>query len=118
MIEAAASAEVSVLSLSDEQVAKTKRTKLVIPAGTYKGVNEDTVTTSLPVIAHTTTAMDDDTAYALTKAYWSQKDDLGKTAAWWNAVSPDMLANVYGKVHPGALRYYDEVGAQVPDEMR
>ena len=37
VIEAAAGTGVRVLSLDDAQIKKTKRTKLVIPAGTYKG---------------------------------------------------------------------------------
>jgi TRAP transporter TAXI family solute receptor len=118
VIEAASSTGVSILSLNDAQIAETKRTRLVIPAGTYAGVNEDVVTTSLPVVAYTTTDMDDATAYALTKTYWSQKSDLGKSAAWWNAVTGDMLSNVYGKLHPGAIKYYDEVGIAVPDALR
>ena len=118
VIEAAASTGINVLSFTDEQIAKTKRTKLVIPAGTYAGVDQDIVTTSLPVVAHTTTAMDDDTAYQLTKTYWSQKTDLGKAAAWWNGVSGEMLGNVYGKLHPGAIKYYDEAGFKFPDALR
>lgn len=118
VIEAAASTGVIILSLSDEQIKKTKRTKLTIPAGTYAGVTSDVVTTSLPVVAHTTTAMDNDTAYALTKTYWAQKSDLGKAAAWWNGVSGAMLANVYGKLHPGAVKYYDEAGIKFPDALR
>lgn len=118
VIEAAASSSISLLSLTDEQIKKTKRTRLVIPGGTYAGVSGDVVTTSLPVVAHTTTAMDDETAYTLTKTYWSQKSDLGKAAAWWNGVSGDMLANVYGKLHPGAVKYYDEAGIKVPDAVR
>lgn len=118
VIEAAASTGVTVLSLTDDQIKQTKRTRLVIPAGTYAGVDSDIVTTSLPVVAHATTSMDDATAYALTKTYWSQKSDLGKQAAWWNGVSGDMLSNVYGKLHPGAVKYYDEAGIKVPDDLR
>ena len=118
VIEAAASTGVNLLSLNDEQVAKTKRIKLVIPGGTYAGVAGDTVTTSLPVVAHTTTAMDDDTAYKLTKTYWEQKKQMGSANAWWNGVSGDLLVNVYGKIHPGALKYYDEAGVKVPDSAR
>jgi len=118
VIEAAASTGVAILSLDDEQIKKTKRTRLVIPAGTYAGVDTDVTTTSLPVVAHTTTAMDDDTAYTLTKTYWDQKKNLGQSAAWWNAVTGDMLANVYGKLHPGAVKYYDEAGITVPDALR
>jgi len=118
VIEAAASTPIRVISLSDDQIKQTKRTRLVIPAGTYAGVDGEIVTTSLPVVAHTTTAMDDDTAYALTKAYWSEKAELGNTAAWWNGVTGEMLANVYGKLHPGAIKYYDEAGITVPDALR
>ncbi len=118
VIEAAASTGIRILSLSDAQIAQTKRTRLVIPAGTYAGVDYDVVTTSLPVVAHTTTQMDDDTAYMLTKTYWQQKDALGASAAWWNGVSTDMLENVYGKLHSGALKYYDEAGVSVPDALR
>lgn len=118
VIEAASTTGITLLSLNDDQIKKTKRTRLVIPAGTYAGVEQDVVTTSLPVVAHTTTDMDEVTAYTLTKTYWSQKSELGKSAAWWNAVSGDMLGNVYGKLHPGALEYYDEVGIAVPDALR
>ena len=118
VIEAAAGTGVMVLSLSDEQIAETGRTRLVIPAGTYPGVDQDTVTTSLPVVAYTTAQMDDDTAYALTKTFWEQKEALGGQAAWWNGVSPDMLSNITSKMHPGALEYYDEQGIPVPDAIR
>ena len=115
VIEAAASTDVRVLSLSEEQVTATKRTRLVIPGGTYAGVNDDVVTTSLPVIAYATSEMDEETAYQLTRTYWSQKDTMGSNAAWWNGVSLDMLSNVFGKFHPGAVRYYTEVGAALPE---
>ena len=118
VIEAAASTGIAVISLNDEQVKKTKRTRLVIPAGTYSGVDKDTITTSLPVVAHTTAEMSDETAYLLTKTYWSQKENLGKDTAWWNGVTPKMLENVYGKLHPGALKYYDEIKVEVPEGIR
>lgn len=111
VIEAAAGTGVKVISLSDAQIKATKRTKLVIPAGTYAGQTEDIVTTSLPVVAYTTTAMDDDTAYALTKTYWEAKDGMGAAAKWWNGVSFDALSNIKGKIHPGAVKYYQEAGA-------
>ncbi len=110
VVEAAASTGVTVLSLSDEQVAATKRTRLTIPAGTYAGQDQDIVTTSLPVVAYATTKMDDDTAYQLTKTYWEGKAAMAEGAAWWNGVSPDLMGNITGKIHPGAIRYYNEAG--------
>lgn len=118
VLEAAASTPVNVLSLSDEQVAQTKRDKLVIPGGTYAGVDKDVTTTTLPVMAYTTTAMDDATAYELTRTYWENKAAMAETAKWWAGVSPDYLGAMAGKLHPGALKYYDEKGIAVPDALR
>ncbi len=118
IIEAAAGTGVKVLSLSDEQVTLTKRTRLVIPAGTYAGQGNDVVTTSLPVVAYSTTNMDDDTAYKLTKTYWDQKAAMGKGAAWWNGVSFDMLKNITGRIHPGAVKYYLENGVSLADHQK
>ncbi|MCP5264500.1 MAG: TAXI family TRAP transporter solute-binding subunit [Burkholderiaceae bacterium] len=110
VIEAAAGTGVRVLSLTDEQVQATKRARLVIPAGTYAGQSADVVTTSLPVVAYTTSSMSDDTAYALTKAFWSQRGKMAASAAWWKGVDGKLLANIPGKIHPGALKYYREAG--------
>jgi TRAP transporter TAXI family solute receptor len=117
VIEAAASMGVTVLSLTDEQIAQTKRTRLIIPAGTYAGQEDDIVTTSLPVVAYTTTAMEDDTAYALTKTYWQQKNAMGSSAAWWNGVDKGLMPNITGKIHPGAVRYYKEAGYNLSSEQ-
>jgi TRAP transporter TAXI family solute receptor len=108
VIEAAASLPVVVLSMTDAQVTQTGAARVVIPANTYAGQKADIVTTSLPVIAYTTTQMDDKTAYALTKTYWEQRAKMASSAPWWKGVTPAMLANIPGKIHPGAVRYYKE----------
>ena len=108
----------TLLSLTDEQIAATKRTKLVIPAGTYAGQDADVATTSLDVVAYTTTQMDDETAYQLAKTFWEQKAKMGADAPWWNGVSTDMLASIKGKIHPGAQRYYAEVGVALSDAQK
>ena len=113
VIEAAASAGARVLSLSDEQIRLSKRTRLEIPAGTYAGQSSEITTTSLPVVAFATTDMDDATAYALTKTFWEAKASMGSAAKWWNGVSLDMLDNIVTEIHPGAVKYYKEVGAKL-----
>jgi uncharacterized protein len=118
VIEASASTPVSLITLTDEQVAETGRTRQVIPAGTYAGIDEDTVTTSLPVVAFTTTATSDETAYLLTKTFWDEKAAMGESARWWNAVTPELLEGSGVKLHPGAARYYEEAGIDLPDDLR
>lgn len=110
VIEAAAGTGIRLLSMSDDQIAATKRTRLVIPAGTYAGVDYDVVTVALPVGAYTTTAMDEETAYQLTRTFWSGKAELAEANPWWHGVAPEMLSTLAGELHPGALRYYREAG--------
>lgn len=110
VVEAAASTGVRVLSLTDEQVARTRRARLVIPAGTYAGQDADVVTTSLPVVAYATTRMADATAYRLARTFWERKAAMGAAAPWWNGVDRGLMANITGRIHPGAVRYYKEAG--------
>ena len=114
VIEAAATTPVTILSLTPEQVAETGRTELVIPAGTYEGQDADVRTTSLPVVAYATEAMSEDAAYALTKGFWEAQAALEASAPWWAGVTPDLLSNVTGAFHPGAVRYYEEAGVPLP----
>ncbi|SNT72511.1 TAXI family TRAP transporter solute-binding subunit [Paracoccus seriniphilus] len=113
VVEAAASEGVRVLSLSDEQIAQTGRDKVVIPADVYPGQAGDITTTGLTVVAFASTEMDDDTAYELTKAFWSQRDRMAETAPWWAGVNTDQVAGI-GALHPGAARYYEEIGVATP----
>lgn len=118
VIEAAASTGVTVLSLTDEQIEMTKRALLVIPAGTYAGQETDIQTTSLPVVAFATTRMDDDTAYALTRTFWEGRAAMAEAAPWWNGVDEALMANISGKLHPGAVRYYQEAGFTLTDGQK
>ncbi|WP_323772534.1 TAXI family TRAP transporter solute-binding subunit [Antarctobacter sp.] len=110
VVEAAASTPVTVISLTDEQITQSKRTRIVIPAGTYAGQEQNVTTTSLPVAAFTTTKMDDETAYQLTKTYWENKANMADTSPWWANVTPELMGNITTELHPGALRYYEEAG--------
>ncbi|WP_254277440.1 TAXI family TRAP transporter solute-binding subunit [Halomonas sp. 3H] len=118
VIETAASMPISLVSLTDEQIEQTGAARQTIPAGTYSGVDQDVETTSLPVIAYTTTGMDDDTAYTLTRTFWERREAMAEETPWWGGITHDMIGNIAGTLHPGAVRYYDEAGIEIPDHLR
>ncbi|MEM6356453.1 MAG: TAXI family TRAP transporter solute-binding subunit, partial [Pseudomonadota bacterium] len=68
--------------------------------------------------AYTTTKMDDETAYQLTKTYWEEKARMAEGAAWWGSVDEGLMATITGQIHPGAQRYYDEAGIALTDAQR
>ncbi|MFG6665687.1 TAXI family TRAP transporter solute-binding subunit [Halomonas sp. HNIBRBA4712] len=118
VIETAASMPITLVSLTDEQIEQTGAVAQTIPGGTYPGINEDVHTTSLPVMAFTTAQMDDDTAFELTRTFWERRDALAQETEWWGSITPELLSNMTTPLHPGALRYYEEAGIEVPEALR
>jgi TRAP-type uncharacterized transport system substrate-binding protein len=58
------------------------------------------------------------TAYAITKAFWTQHATLAERNPPWSAVTFRSLAMLKVKLHPGALRYYRERRVAVPKALR
>lgn len=93
-----------------------------IPANTYSGqANADqdlnTGATLMMIVTHQ--KMDDDTAYAITKAFWDNIETMKQANALMapiDASKPFTGVNV--PLHPGAVRYYQEQGIQVPAELQ
>ncbi len=118
VIEAAATTDIELISLSDEQIAKTKRDKLVIPANTYAKITKDISTTTLPVGVYTTSDLSEDLAYKITKYFWESKSRLEKQNSWWKSVTYKNLSMFKTKLHKGALRYYKEQKVDIPKDIR
>jgi len=101
-----------ILAADDSIVAET------IPGATYPSVDGEVTTVAVPAGAYTTTRMSAATAYALTKALWSQLPALAKRNPAWRAVAASAIPALGIKLHAGALRYYDEAKIAVPTAMR
>jgi TRAP transporter TAXI family solute receptor len=101
-----------ILSADDSTVQQ------VVPKGTYSGTDSDIATIAVPAGAYTTRRMSQQTAYALTKAFWSQRSALATRSPAWQATTASTIPALGIKLHTGALRYYDEAGIAVPASMR
>ena len=63
--------------------------------------------------------VDEDTVYKVTKAIWENIGELHETAQWMpSTINADRaLELVAGRLHPGAERYYREMGWSVPEPV-
>lgn len=94
----------------------------IIPAGIYGDgvVNTEDVYTLGAVVGITARAdLDDDLIYRITKAYWDASGEAAKTQPWLADITLDYAVQDGAmSLHPGALRYYQEIGVEIPDGSR
>ncbi|WP_018917976.1 TAXI family TRAP transporter solute-binding subunit [Vreelandella zhanjiangensis] len=111
-----------ILSFDDEQIEKATEavpflSRAVIPAGTYRDVEEATTLGSYIGIA-ATDELSEEAAYEITRAYWENVENLGRTFAPAEGMTAEVsVENTATPLHAGALRYYREIGIEVPDEL-
>lgn len=129
----ALTSEIRILGLNKAQVAKQTGTpKLAgstalgrsldeIPAGIYgKGVvnNESVYTLGSNVGVVARMDLSTDTVYTMTKTFWTNIEAMYKTAPYMKKVTLEgalVADNI--KLHPGALKYYQEIGLTIPAAM-
>lgn len=83
---------------------------LTIPAGTYRGQTEDIHTFSSPNVIAVHEKLDDDLVYEMTRTLFADKADLVAVSARMSAMNPGAIKTTGIPIHPGALRYYRELG--------
>lgn len=60
----------------------------------------------------------EDVVYEVTKAFWDNLDEVHASAAFLKSVTPETaFVSVNVPLHPGAYRYYQEAGFDVPEEL-
>lgn len=108
------------ISKQSKLLATPGRTKRVIPAGVYgkNMVNSEDVPTLGALVGIGTRAnMPEAKVYAMMKAFWENIDEVRSAAPWMkDAITIERALEVVpGRLHPGAERYYKEIGAKIPE---
>ncbi len=115
---------ISMVPLTEAQIAAAREESVVmaplsLPAGIYEGVAEATPTIGVPNVLVVSSEMSDDLAYAVTKAMFENIADLQAVHPAANETTVEFtMAATPIPLHPGAVRYYDEIGAEIPDDLR
>ena len=89
--------------------------------GLYKGQLTEGTITALGFFQFigTHAGVDEEVVYRATKAFWEGLDEVHATALFLRNVTPQTaFTAVNVPLHPGALRYYEEAGFDIPGELR
>ncbi len=107
---------------SADQLKPTKRPGRsldVIRAGAYgDGVSntEDVYTLGAVVGVAVRSDLDDEAVYQITKTFWEGAEKMRADAPWLERVTLDYAVQNGGiALHPGAQRYYEEIGLEIPE---
>ena len=89
-----------------------------IPAGTYQGVDTPTPTYGLGNVMVISAELPEDLVYQMTKAVFENLDQLATVHPAFKRVSKESVLDGFGApLHPGALKYYREVGVPGIEEF-
>ncbi len=113
----------TLLGFDEEQVAKADGglnlwTAYHIPANAYPGLEKDVTTIAQPNFLSVRADIDEETVYLITKTIYENLPFLNAIHKATTAMSIDKaLAGLPMPLHPGALRYYREVGLEIPAHL-
>ncbi|WP_417588991.1 TAXI family TRAP transporter solute-binding subunit [Pararhodobacter oceanensis] len=116
--------DVTFLPLSDENIsaftsAVPTMQRFTIPAGTYNGQDVDVPSVAMWNFAIANAAMPESLAYEITKLVLENNPRMRQIhASAVETLSENWEKNTFMPFHPGAVRYFEEIGITIPAELR
>ena len=124
ILNLAATRDIRLIGLSDEEIANAQEVEAVfapyeLAAGMYDGMDEAVQTIGIPNVLVVNADMDEELAYQLTQLLFENTDELIAVHPAANDTTVEFTMNSTPvPLHPGAIRYFEEVGAEIPDRLR
>lgn len=124
ILNLATTRDVTLIGFNDEEISNVMEEVPVfapyeLRAGLYEGMDEPVQTIGIPNVLVASSEMDDEVAYQITKLLFEHTDELIDIHPAANDTTVEFSVNSTPiPFHAGALRYYEEVGAEVSDRQR
>ncbi|WP_172294682.1 TAXI family TRAP transporter solute-binding subunit [Pseudoruegeria sp. HB172150] len=116
--------DIVIIELTADEIAASREAtpifaETTLAGGTYEGVDDDIAVLGVPNVLAVSSEMSDDLAYAITKAMFENIDELKAVHPAANETTIEFTMGATPiPLHPGAIRYYEEAGATIPDNLR
>ena len=124
ILNLAATHDIRLIGLSDEEIANAREAEAVfaayeLRAGMYEGMDEAVQTISIPNVMVIHADMDEQLAYDLSQLLFEHTDELIAVHPAANDTTVEFtMESTPIPLHPGAIRYFEEAGHEVPDRLR
>jgi TRAP transporter TAXI family solute receptor len=123
ILNLATTQSIVMIELTPEQIAAARAAdpifaQTTLAGGIYEGVGDTTVL-GVPNVLVASSEMSEDLAYEITRAMFENIADLQAVHPAANQTTVEFtLSATPIPLHPGAIRYYEEIGADIPDALR
>ncbi|MQA85647.1 MAG: TAXI family TRAP transporter solute-binding subunit [Streptosporangiales bacterium] len=119
----ASSEQIQIMEFSEEDLkALSEKYPYYFPAevegGTYQGLDEPVTVPGTWNSVVVSKDLGEDFVYQVTKALHENVDALAKGHPAAGDLAPENIENALCPLHPGAMRYFEEQGVEVPEDMR
>jgi TRAP transporter TAXI family solute receptor len=124
ILNLAATRAITVLALSEEEIGRAQEAEPVfapytLAAAMYDGMDADVPTISIPNALVVSADMDEELAYQLTRTIFEFVDELRAIHPAANDTTVEFtMSSTPIPLHPGSIRYFEEIGAEIPDRLR
>lgn len=124
ILNLATTSDVRLIGLTDEEMTNAREEEPVfapyeLATGLYEGMEEPVQTVGVPNVLIASSEMDEELAYQVTKALFEHTDELIAIHPAANDTTVKFSVDSTPiPFHAGALRYYEEAGAEVQDKQR
>ena len=114
---------IKLLNVSDESLEKINDkfslwTPYIIPVGTYPGQTKTIYTVAQPNFLAVHEDVSDEDVYQITKTIYENLPFLNSIHKATKAMNPEKaIDGLTVPLHPGAARYYKEIGLDIPKEL-
>jgi len=115
--------KITLLNVTPEQAQKADGnlglwTPYTIKSGTYPGLSKDVQTIAQPNFLAVNADVDEDAVYQITKTVYENLPFLNAIHKATKAMDVQKaIAGLPMPLHPGAARYYREIGIKIPDNL-
>jgi uncharacterized protein len=115
--------EIESIAFTPDEIAALRKampelTPSVVPAGTYASLKSDYGTIGMYNFAVAHKDLPDDLVYAIVKATFENRERMiAAYAGAKDTVAANVGKNTFLPFHPGAVRYYKEIGVAIPDTL-
>lgn len=124
ILSLATNRKIKIITISKDEIAKAMKLEPVfapytLRGGMYEGVDKSVQTISIPNVLTVNASMSDELAYQITKMMFEKVEELRAIHSAADDTTVEFSLNSTPiPLHPGALRYYEEIGETIPKRLR